>query len=458
MNFSISNRQKAFAILFKELYRWDVKFFASRLTARFPFVPLGNFINERTERVTLFKYPDQTFTILGVNNISGVFHAYDTKGKSIHQSYKRVYAEDFFYNPYRVNVGSIGTVPQELDGNFTSPAYVVFYANKSKIIPKFLELVMRSDWYNSTLRAATAGSVRQNLTINLLKNLEIPLPPLQTQQEIVTEWEKAQAEIANIHKRSDELEEGIEIEFLDNLGLAKPKLERTLKAFSVLWADIERWSVSFSHLASININIEKSHYNIACLRDIILFTQYGSSKKANTLGKGIPIIRMNNIIKGVLNFDDLKYIVLNDREIKSLLLQDGDILFNRTNSKELVGKCAVFHEKDEYVFASYLIRLKVDSLKALPDFVVFTLNSVIGRQQINMLSRRIGGQANINSGELFSIKIPIPPLDIQKKLINKVITQRAGIAKLKEEAKRREEEAKAYLEDIILGQRHVEGS
>ncbi len=104
---------KAFAIWFKELSRWDAKFFAVRLRGLFPQVPIGDFVKERSERVNLFKYPDQTFTILGVNNVSGVFRAYDTQGKNINQPYKRVCARDIFYNPYRVNVGSIGIVPEE---------------------------------------------------------------------------------------------------------------------------------------------------------------------------------------------------------------------------------------------------------------------------------------------------------------------------------------------------------
>lgn len=455
---TISNRQKAFAILFEELYRWDVKFFASRLPGYFPLVPLGDFIHERHERVTLYKYPDQTFTILGVNNISGVFHAYDTKGKSIHQSYKRVYAQDSFYNPYRVNVGSIGIVPQELDGNFTSPAYVVFYVDKSKVIPKFLELVMRSDWYNSTLRAATAGSVRQNLTIDLLKNLKIPLPPLQTQHEIVTEWGKAQAEIANIHKRSDELEEGIEVEFLADLGLAKPKRNTPPKAFSVRWGDMGRWSVTFNQRAQMTIDITRGNSQVMPIKQFLKIMQYGTSEKANTQSKGIPLLRINNIKNGEIDYSDLKHINLLPKVKQSLILKDGDILMIRTSgSHQLVGTCAVFHSSEEYVFASYLIRLRVDSEQVNPDFLAYFINSSLGRQQVDAVSRHIM-QNNINSEEIRNLIVPLPPLDTQNHLIDRIMKQRAGIAKLREEAKRREEEAKAYLEDIILGQKRVEGS
>ena len=75
---------------------------------------------------------------------------------------------------------------------------------------------------------------------------------------------------------------------------------------------------------------------------------------------------MGNIVNGILDLSDLKHIELSKNEHVKLLLRKGDILFNRTNSKELVGKCAVFNEKGDYVFASYLIRIRTDNQKAAP--------------------------------------------------------------------------------------------
>jgi len=91
------------------------------------------------------------------------------------------------YNPYRVNVGSIGIVDEEFDSMYISPAYVVFGV-KEGLLNEYLYLVLSSDWFNPFLRAATSGSVRQNLTYDLLCELEIPLPDLDKQREIVIEW------------------------------------------------------------------------------------------------------------------------------------------------------------------------------------------------------------------------------------------------------------------------------
>jgi type I restriction enzyme S subunit len=442
---------KAFAIWFKELSRWDAKFFASRLFGLFPQIHLGDFVRERSERVNLSEHPEHTYTILGVNNTTGVFRAYDTKGKNINQPYKRVYTRDLFYNPYRVNVGSIGLVPVELGGNYTSPAYVVFSVDESKVIPELLELILRSDWYNPILRAATAGSVRQNLTFDLLTTLRIPLPPLSNQKTIMSRWRNTQAEIAQIRRQITDLENGIEASFLAELGLPSPKSTKLPKTFSLWWRELDRWSVLFNQLASFSIDPNESRYDVVSIGDIISHMQYGSSKKANMIAKGTPIIRMNNIDNGVLALDELKHVELTVSERKALLLNDGDILINRTNSKELVGKCAVFHESAEYVFASYLIRIVVDHLKVNSDYLAFVLNSNFGRRQIYSLSRQIGGQANINSDEIASISIPLPPLEIQIKLFTEVTAIREQVVSLKAMAKLKAEQAREEIKMMVLG-------
>ena len=400
-------------VLFKDLERWDVKFFKSRLNCKYQLRRLEPFIEEHNEKEKLFEFPETTFRILGVNNIGGIFHAYDTLGKKINQAYKKVDSGDLVYNPYRVNVGSIGIVSEELGGNFISPAYVVFSVDKSRMVPKLLELILKSKWYNPLLRSATAGSVRQNLTFHLLGTLEIPLPPLQAQQAIVEKWQKAQSEIETIKKGMENIKTDIDNLFLKDLGLTVPLQTTPPKVFTIWWKDFLRWSVSYNQASQSGIDITKGKYPVVELGTVVDMIQYGTSEKANSSGIGTPIIRMNNIIDGVLNLSALKHIQLREAERRKLLLKKGDILFNRTNSKELVGKCAVFDGTGDYIFASYLIRVRVDVAKVYPDYLAYVINSPLGRQQIDALSRQIIGQANINSEELRSFEIPLPPLETQ---------------------------------------------
>src|SRR3989304_623944 len=106
---------------------------------------------------------------------------------------------------------------------------------------------------------------------------------------------------------------------------------------------------------------------------------------------------MGNIQRGRLDLRNLKYLHLNGKDRKKLLLERGDILVNRTNSAELVGKCAVFDLEGEYGFASYLIRLRVERTRAEPRLLAYYINSPIGRAYMFNERKQMTGQANVNA-------------------------------------------------------------
>jgi type I restriction enzyme S subunit len=169
------------------------------------------------------------------------------------------------------------------------------------------------------------------------------------------------------------------------------------------------------------------------LGEILIRSQYGISKKADNNGKGVAILRMGNIRNGYLDMSDMKHIDLNEDEFKKYCLKDGDILINRTNSLELVGKAAVFEGvKKDCVFASYLIRLQVDESRALPQFVSSVINSRVGRSYILHTARRAIGMVNINAQEIARMPISLPPISEQKKLVASMFEARHILTRLME--------------------------
>ena len=106
--------------------------------------------------------------------------------------------------------------------------------------------------------------------------------------------------------------------------------------------------------------------------------QYGSSQKMNIGEEGFKTFRMNEILNGAA-FDNggMKKTILNEKEFEAYRLQKGDILFNRTNSYELVGRTGIFNLDGEYMFASYLLRLKINSDRADSFFVTHLMTSQI---------------------------------------------------------------------------------
>ncbi|MEA5497936.1 restriction endonuclease subunit S [Limnoraphis robusta Tam1] len=144
--------------------------------------------------------------------------------------------------------------------------------------------------------------------------------------------------------------------------------------------------------------------------------QYGTSKKASDNPNAIPVLRMGNISNGRIDWSDLKYILMPQAEEEKYRLIKGDILFNRTNSAELVGKTAVFDGLQKAVFASYLIRFRVAEDRAEPFYLSAYINSAFGRSFIEANMTRAIGQVNINASIMEAMPIPLPPLDEQKRI------------------------------------------
>ncbi len=145
--------------------------------------------------------------------------------------------------------------------------------------------------------------------------------------------------------------------------------------------------------------------------------EYGTSQRAAADGD-IPILRMTNIQNGAIDATELKYLTRDD-EVDRLLLADGDLLFNRTNSPELVGKTAVFHGDWCAAFASYLIRVQLAPRIANPDFVSMWLNSAWGRTWARHVKTDGVSQSNINGTKLAAMPLPLPPLAEQQEIVRR---------------------------------------
>lgn len=226
----------------------------------------------------------------------------------------------------------------------------------------------------------TAG--QQRVPKPFMQNAPIPLPPLDEQRRIVGILNRA-AKIERLKKRAQELLR----EFIPALFI---------KMFGDPVENPMGWKIE-------------------PLGDFCLLAQYGTSKRANDQREGIPVLRMGNVTyAGDLDCADLKHVVLSNSDIRKYELRLGDILFNRTNSKELVGKTGLWDARFPAVAASYFIRLRLDQSRVCPTFVWAFLNSTPVKGQLFAMARGAIGQANINARELKALTLPVPPLDDQR--------------------------------------------
>jgi restriction endonuclease S subunit len=143
--------------------------------------------------------------------------------------------------------------------------------------------------------------------------------------------------------------------------------------------------------------------------------QYGISQAMNDERIGYPIFKMDDIHDTFLFDDNVRYVDINGDIFKGFRLEKNDILFNRVNSEEFVGRTGIFKLNTKAVFASYLIRIRTNS-QIFPDYLNIFLNSSFGVKQIRKFRRRAVNQANVNAEELKQIKIAILPIAFQKKI------------------------------------------
>jgi type I restriction enzyme, S subunit len=160
-----------------------------------------------------------------------------------------------------------------------------------------------------------------------------------------------------------------------------------------------------------------SRWSIVELGDVVDDSQYGTSIKANDNGKGIPVLRMNNITySGSLDLRDVKHVQLPDRGHEKYCVRTGDLLFNRTNSQELVGKMAVWNREDSFAFAGYLVRMRLRRREADPSFVAAWFNTPQMKALLRSRAKPSINMSNINATEILKFPLVLPPLEDQRRI------------------------------------------
>ena len=308
--------------------------------------------------------------------------------------------------PYYGANGQVGTVDDFLfegdhillaedggyfDDPFRPNAYAVsgrFWVNNHAHILRASEAI--DHWYllhalNATdLMPYVSGTTRLKLTQADMRRIPILLPPLAEQRRIVA---RIEALFARTRQARDDL-----------LRIAPLAARYKQESHRKLLDAAERgWATT-------------------TVGDVADLLQYGSSAKTNGDASGVPVLRMGNILDGELELSNLKYLPRDHHEFPALLLKPGDVLFNRTNSAELVGKSAVYEGTPAPCsYASYLIRLRVRGID--PTIVAAYINSPLGRAWAAASTSQQVGQANINGAKLRALAVPSIPLEQQPDVV-----------------------------------------
>jgi type I restriction enzyme, S subunit len=453
-----SNQPRAFAVYFKDLHLWSVKSFLKQ-SWHWPseFIkPLSTALNRVQEEVNQSEHPFETLQLVTLRFDGTVVPRSLTSSKKFKGRLYFANAGDVIYSRIDVRNGAIGIVPDHMPRVAVTSEFPVYRVKPEQVSSNYIKLLFRTSFFRQTINSMVSGaSGRKRVQPSQLNALLVPLPPLSIQGQIVKHWRDSQNEIEDIYKRIEQHRLKLDRGFFNDLSLEAPIMEAAPKCLAVMWKDFSRWGVSYNQAAQTSTDLTQGKYPIVELGSILDSTQYGTSEKANSKGQGVPVLRINNIKDRAIDLTDIKHIKLSEKVIKTVNLIEGDILIIRTSgSRALVGTCAPFHGSGDFVFASYLIRLRVNKTKADSEYISWFINSALGRQQINAVSRQIM-MNNINSEELRELQIPLPPLDVQQSIISHIRLGLVEIESEREAATRKARESETELEDVILGKRQV---
>lgn len=273
----------------------------------------------------------------------------------------------------------------DYDIGIVSPAYPVFeLRTNGQILPEYLQEYFHSEHFQNAITLSSTGSTRVSLKLAKIADLRIDIPTLPKQQCAVQAISHVNHLISMQNSSAAKLDQLVKSRFVEMFG--------TYPNNPMKW-------------------------ETGRIRDIVADVRYGSSRPAVEGGK-YSYLRMNNITYGgELDLSDTKHIDVPENELEKCIVRRGDVLFNRTNSKELVGKTCVYNRNEMMVLAGFIIRVRVTE-RVLPEFLSAFLNTDFSKQMLLGMCKAAIGQANINAQELQDIGLYLPPVELQHQFVH----------------------------------------
>jgi len=431
---------------FKDLLLWDVKrMMRKNVASDFPIVKLGTVIIEQNNREKIFERPNEDFKILGVNNKVGLFDAYIEKGRNINQPYKKVEEDWLAFNPYRINVGSIGIKLPKHQYDYISPAYVVFSCKK-ELNPEFLFLLFKTETFNTIICENTTGSVRQNLLFDTLSTLQIPLPSLSRQKELVNAYHKQTQLGEKQEEKAELLEEKIESYLNQAFGIKKKHRIKREKLNIVRYKDVAQWGLDFiKGFSKWEINPIYPRQKISQLCKV------GSGGTPNTSRRNyyngdIPWVKTTEVVNDLILDTEDKITKLGLENSSAKMYPIGSLIIAMYGQGITRGRTAKLGiEAATNQACAVLYNINNDII--LTDFLWLYLTNEYER-----LRELASGnsQPNLNAGMVLDYKIQIPPKNIQKEILQEFNLMKSKIKHLQSQAEHNKSLAMKKFEQTIF--------
>jgi type I restriction enzyme S subunit len=303
-----------------------------------------------------------------------------------------------------------------------------FRVSTSKAMPEYIELYLQYHVAQKQIDGMKTGGSESglNLTHARFRKLRIPLPSVDTQQKIVSK----------IEELFSELDKGVE---------ELKKVEQQLKIYRQA---VLKWAFEgrFTNIDLTDGVLPKT-WKWVKLGETCSSVEYGTAAKSKNKGQ-VPVLRMGNIQGGRFQWDDLVF-TDDQEEIQKYLLKRDDVLFNRTNSPELVGKTAIYKGERPAIFAGYLIRINRKDECIGADYLNYFLNSEEAKNYGSSVKTDGVNQSNINGTKLKTYPIPLAPLIEQERVVQEIERRTSLCDKMEETVKVSIQQATALKQSIL---------
>lgn len=243
---------------------------------------------------------------------------------------------------------------------------------------------------------ANAGTV-PSLTAGRLQEVRLPLPPLPEQRKI--------ASVLGLLQRAEEQQRRL--------------IALTVELKKALLHELLTCGFSSEPQKQTEIGLVPQSWDVRPLGDYLTEAQYGISAKGSASGS-YALLRMTNQRQGHISPENLQYVELSPVQFAKFRVERQDILFNRTNSLDLVGRTAIFDLDGDYIFASYLIRLRTNAALLRPFYLNHYFNWDETQTRLKTIASRAVSQSNISASRLRTFPVPVPSPDEQDEIVHNV--------------------------------------
>ncbi len=442
----------AFAVWWKDLDRWMIPtsiLLGQSLPPGWMRTRIGTLIRQVKERIKV--EPDREYKMAGVKWYGeGVFHRETVRGNAMSASQVTpLVASALIYNRLFAWKASFAVVPPELADCFVSSEFPQFIPDTARILSEYLYLFCTREATIRAVNAASTGSSavsRNRFKEEEFLNFEISLPPLAEQKAIVDRWRKSQDEIAATLARVEKLKATIDARFFADLGLRLPVQGSRPKAFAVWWKEVERWGTQLIYLNCQRRS--ESKFRELLLSEVCKIGSGGTPHRSDKryFGGSIPWVKTTEVRNEEITSTEESLTNEGLRNSSAKVYPKGSLLiamYGQGATRGRTAKLAIDAATNQACAVLYNIDPRIET-----DFLWYFLMS----QYVAIRALASGNnQPNLNAEMIANLRIPLPPLSVQKQIMERVAVDREEIAREREAAGRLARNINAEIEALILG-------